>query len=293
MSAAPPPRTDALALPLRLLLLALLLDAGAWWFVRVPVATLAALGLLLPGLLRARVLWALLAVGVAWPLAWNWPFSDNHDYLRVLACIAVLAALGARQPPATLATSARLLVGLTFLFATLWKLVLSPDYLDGRFFRVTLLSDPRFENLAVLLGGISWPAWEAGEAALRAAAAGREGLAEAGFAEPAALRRLALLLTVWTGALEAAVAAAFLWPAGRGLSRGRDALLLFFGATTFAFATVRGFGWLLAALGVAQTGPERRRTRLAYVALFLLIEVYRSVPWSEALVRAAGRTGGP
>jgi hypothetical protein len=293
VSPEPRPAADALALPLRLLLLALLLDAGAWWFVRVPVATLAALGLLLPGLLRARALWAALAVGVAWPLAWNWPFSDNHDYLRVLACIAVLAALGARRPAATLATSARLLVGLTFLFATLWKLALSPDYLDGRFFRVTVLSDPRFENLAVLVGGISWPAWEAGESALRAAAAGRAGLAEAGFAEPAALRRLALLLTVWTGAIEAAVAAAFLWPAGRGFSRGRDALLLLFGATTFAFATVRGFGWLLAALGVAQTGPERRRTRLAYVALFVLIEVYRSVPWSEALVRAAGRTGGP
>ena len=44
-------------------------------------------------------------------------------------------------------------VGLTFLFATLWKLALSPDFVDGRFFRVTLLTDARFENLAVLAGG--------------------------------------------------------------------------------------------------------------------------------------------
>lgn len=292
--AAPAAREDAgLALALRLLLLALLLDAGAFWFVRLPVVTAAALGLLLPGLLRARGLWALLALLTAWPLVWNWPFSDNHDYLRVFACVAAAAALGAARPAATLATSARWLLGLTFLFATLWKLG-SPDYLDGRFFRVTLLSDPRFENLAVVLGDTTWRAWEATESALRAAAAGRESLGEAGAPEPASLRRAAGVLTVWTVALEALVAAAFLWPRGRGLSRVRDPILLLFGATTFAFATVRGFGWLLAALGVAQSGPERRGTRLAYVALFFLIEIYRSVPWSEALVRQLGRTGaGP
>lgn len=282
---------EPLALPLRVLLLALLLDAGSWWYVRVPVAAAAALGLLLPGLLTRRALWAALALGVAWPLAWNWPFSDNHDYLRAFACVAVLASLGAADPRATLATSARWLVGLTFLFATLWKLALSPDYLDGRFFRVTLLADVRFENLAVLLGGLTWEGWEAGAGALRAAAAGRRTLAEAGFAEPDALRRLAWALTLWTGLLEAAIAAAFLGPRGRGLSRLRDPLLLLFGATTFAFATVRGFGWLLAALGAAQTDADRRRTRLAYVGLFVLVELYRSVPWSGALVQALGRTG--
>ncbi|MDX1649269.1 MAG: hypothetical protein R3263_05380 [Myxococcota bacterium] len=282
---------EPLALPLRVLLLALLLDAGSWWYVRVPVATAAALGLLLPGLLTSRALWAALAALVAWPLAWNWPFSDNHDYLRAFACVAVVASLGAGAPRATLATSARWLLGLTFLFATLWKVALSPDYLDGRFFRVTLLTDVRFENLAVLLGGLTWQGWEAGADALRAAAAGRATPGASGPVEPEALRRLAWGLTLWTGLLEAAIAVTFLAPRGRALARLRDPLLLVFGATTFAFATVRGFGWLLAALGAAQTEPERRRTRLAYVGLFVLVEVYRSVPWSGALVQALGRTG--
>lgn len=282
---------ESLELPLRVALLALLLDASMYWFVRLPVAFAAALGLLLPGLLRARGLWAALLVLVAWPLLWNWPFSDNHDYLRALWCVAVLASLGAARPAPTLAASARWLLGLTFLFATLWKVALSPDYWDGTFFRVTLLTDTRFENLAVLAGGTTWEAWEAADAALRGAVAGRGSLEEAGFQEPPGVRRLAGVLTVWTGVVEALLAAAFLWPRGRGLSRLRDPLLLVFALTTFAFATVRGFGWLLASLGVAQVEAARWRTRLAYVGLFFVIEIYRSVPWSEALVEWLGRTG--
>ena len=66
-------------------------------------------------------------------------------------------------------------------------------------------------------------------------------------------------------------------------ARWRDAALLLFACTTFAFATVRGFGWLLMALGVAQSEPDRRPVWVGYVAVFFLIEIYRSVPWSSAL----------
>lgn len=288
-----PEVADPLALPLRLALLVLLLDAVMpFWFVRLPVIGLAALGLLLPDLLRSRGLWAALLLAVAWPLLWNWPFSDNHDYLRALLCLAVLVSLGARDPHATLADAARWLVGGVFLLATLWKVALSPDYLDGTFFRVTLLTDTRFENLAVLAGGMTWESWEAAEATFRRAVVEGVPPAALGLEVPAGVRRLAWVLTLWTAAIEAAVAAAFLAPRGRALSRARDALLLAFALTTFAFATVRGFGWLLAALGAAQVEPERRRTRLAYVGLFFAVELYRSVPWHQTLVSWLGRTGG-
>ena len=45
-----------------------------------------------------------------------------------------------------LAWNARALIGLAFAFAVLWKL-LSPDYLDGRFFRVALVEDHRLEPI--------------------------------------------------------------------------------------------------------------------------------------------------
>ena len=39
--------------------------------------------------------------------------------------------------------------------AVLWKAVLSPDYVDGRFFRVTLLTDERFADASLVFGGLS------------------------------------------------------------------------------------------------------------------------------------------
>ena len=58
-------------------------------------------------------------------------------------------------PATTLATSSRWLLGAAFAMAVLWKAVLSPDYVDGRFFRVTLLTDERFADAALLFGGLA------------------------------------------------------------------------------------------------------------------------------------------
>ena len=43
---------------------------------------------------------------------------------------------------------------------------------------------------------------------------------------------------------------------------------------------VSGFGWLLIALGVAQTDPESLRTRASYVLVFALVYLYREIPWA-------------
>jgi hypothetical protein len=272
-------------LTLRVLLLVLLLDTPLFWFQRVPLQIAAGLGLLLPGLARDARFWACVTLLTAWPLVWNWPFSDNHDYLRALAALAVALALGAGDSTAVLRTSARLLIGGTFFFAALWKLALSPDFVDGTFFRVTLLADPRFHDLTVLVGGASWETLDAFDAALREVLAGRPEGWPGAFVEPAGLRPLALTLTLFTGAIEAAIAAAFLWPR---LGRYRNALLIVFGASTFAFATVRGFGWLLMALGFAQCAEDERRARIGYVATLFGIEIHRSVPWSRMLIDALG-----
>ena len=271
-------------LVLRVCLLVLLLDAPWFWFQRVPLQALCGLGLLWPALARDPRCWALLTILTGWPLFWNWPFSDNHDYLRAFLALSVTLALTSAEPQRTLRTSARLLVGGTFFFATLWKVVLSPDWLDGTFFRVTLLSDPRFHDLAVLVGGASWQTLDDFDAALTAFLSTGTGWPGA-FVEPPGLRPLALALTAFTALIETGIAAAFLWPR---LARVRNVLLIAFGATTFAFATVRGFGFLLMALGLAQCKDDERRARIAYVATLFLIEAYRSVPWSRMLIDALG-----
>jgi hypothetical protein len=272
-------------LALRLFLLALLLDSPLFWYQRVPLVLVCGLGLLAPRLLRDVRLWGVIMVLTAWPLFWNWPFSDNHDYLRCFVALAVTLALGARSPERTLQVSARLLLAATFGFATLWKLGLSPDFVDGTFFRVTLLTDGRFADLAVLAGGASWETLDAFDAALRSVLGGAAGSWPGAFVEPSALRPLSLALTIFTGAIEAAITIAFLWPRFRS---ARDPLLILFGLTTFAFATVRGFGWLLMTLGLMQCERHARLARAAYVATFFAIEAYRQVPWSRLAIDALG-----
>jgi hypothetical protein len=168
----------------------------------------------------------------------------------------------------------------TFCFATLWKVVLSPDWLDGTFFRVTLLSDPRFHDLAVLAGGASWESFDAFDQALTAFLSSGSGWPGA-FVEPPGLRPLALALTVFTALIEAGIARRSCGHACAPQPRCSP-------SAAFAFATVRGFGFLLMALGLAQCEDDERRTRIAYVATLFLIEAYRNVPWTRMLIDGLG-----
>ena len=273
-----------LDLALRLTLLDLLLKPiGAWWL-RPLLLGLAAWGLLAPGFCRDQRLWWLLAALAGARVLVDWPLPDNHAYLLAYWPIALPLSLGGREPTRTLATSARLLVGLAFAFASVWKLGLSTDYLDGRFFRVALLTDPRLEDLAKLVGGLGTESLAGLREFLGQHVDGPAVLGAQVPHEPPRLASFAYGLTLWTAFLETAVAAAFLWPRGRGLSRARDALLLLFCSTTYAIATVEGFAWLLLAMGVAQC--ERDATRLAYLGVFFLVLLYREVPWLTLLLRA-------
>ncbi len=260
-------------LALRLTLLALLLHPIGTGYLRPAILALAAAGLVLPRLLRHPALWLGLTALTVSRVVLDWPLADNHAYLLAYWCLACALAQRSSDPPRALAWNGRALVGLAFGFATLWKL-LSPDFLDGRFFRVALIQDPRLAPFARHVGGLTDD-----ELAERRAYLGLHvdgpayGLPEAP-PEPARLRAVAHVATWGTVALEAAAALAFLVPLGRSKWL-RDALLLLFCATTYAVAPVVSFGWLLLALGAAQTEPEAKRTRLAYLAVYGLLLLVR------------------
>ncbi len=276
---------SAFDLALRLTLLDLLLRPVGDWSVRPFVLALAAAGLLVPGWLRRPGLWLLLTALTALRVILDWPLADNHAYLLGYWCLAVTLSLLVSRSEASLALNGRWLIGLVFVFATLAK-VLSPDYLDGTFFRVSLLTDPRFEAASLLLGGLTPEQLGQQRAALAQHVDGPALTPLEPPPRPARFEGLARLATLWTLALEGALALSFLWPLGRGPSRARHGVLLLFCATTYAVATVAGFGWLLLAMGVAQCEPERRGTRLLYLAVYALILAYREVPWATLLVGA-------
>ena len=268
--------------------IALLLRPMGPWFVRPAILAVAVLMILSPALLRSALAWGAIAVMVAVRIADDWPLADNHVYLLGYWAFAIALSLRARAPADTLASSSRWLIGLAFVFAVLWKTMLSPDFLDGRFFRVTLLTDPRFGDAAQLIGGLSPGQLAANRKALALLPPGAELLDPPSIAEPARLRLLASAATWGIVAIEAAVALAMLLPAPAVGSSVRHAALLLFCGTTYLFAPVAGFGWLLLAMGVGQLDDRQTVLRRVYVAAFLVVIFYGEIPWA-GLALDAGR----
>ena len=260
----------------------LLRPLDVWWLTPFALA-LACLSLILRSVRRAPITWLVLAALVAARIVVVWPLSDNHIYLLAYWCLAIGLALSGPAAAATLSTSSRWMLGAAFALAVLWKGVLSPDYVDGRFFRVTLLTDERFADASLVLGGLSRDQMALNRQFLEPLPEGAELLEPPAFVEPTRLRAFATVAT-WGGlVLEAVVALFHLLPGSGWIAAVRHTALLAFCVTTYALAPVAGFGWLLAAMGLAQCHAHQRALHGAYVAVFVLILLYAELPWAGVL----------
>ena len=270
---------------LRLSAISLLLRPMGPWFVLPLVLAGAALVLISPRVLYTPAIWLGVAAAIGLRIADDWPLADNHIYLFAYWALAIALALRSLDVSETLAFTSRWLVGLAFVFAVCWKALLSPDFLDGRFFRVTLLTDPRFGEAAMLIGGLSPQQLAADRQALTPLPQGAELLNPPAVVEPPRLRAIAAVSTWASLALEVSVAILMLLPPRRLISAFRHAALLTFCAVTYAFAPVAGFGWLLLVMGIAQTDGRQVWLRRGYVAGFLVVLFYSEVPWTSLLLR--------
>ncbi|MBE9076217.1 hypothetical protein IQ241_02715 [Romeria aff. gracilis LEGE 07310] len=235
-----------------------------------PEKALAAAMLFWPGLLTRRLTWVSLSILAVWNNMGNWPFLVNHEYLITYWVLACTLALYAFVPTAVMAWNARLLIGLCFSFATLWKL-LSGEYLDGSFLHLTVLLDPRLSSIA-LLSGVS-------AETLQANADLFSRLQTSGFSELRTnplISSISLLLSYWTLLIEGLVALSFLCPRPRWLYQRRDWGLLLFTFTTYTIIPVFSFAAVLLVLGLAQCEyPQRERL---YLQAWLLIPIWMVLP---------------
>ena len=278
---------EPLALALRMTAVLLLLRPQGPLLVQVGQVSIGALLLFNARLLTAGPLWLAAATLVVVRIGWDWPLADNHIYLLAYWCLAIGLALGDRAASTTLQASSRWLLAVAFSLAVLWKALLSPDYMDGRFFRMTLIVDTRFEHLVRLAGGMTLEEIDRHRMALVPLGAGAELAADEALIESPALGRLARALT-WGGLLmETAIAIAFLLPLAPHRRWVRHALVILFCVATYPVAPVAGFGWLLLAMGAASA--EATRWQVAFAGAWVFVLAGTALPWTAWLADALDR----
>ena len=266
----------AFELALRLLLLSLLLSPavrGGDWRLSLPMQAAAFLALALPSWQKSRVVWGILAAFLAMKSVQNWWTQDNHHFLVAYSFAAVFLSLFTKDPAKTFALGARLLVGATFVFAVLWKAVLSSEFASGEYFEYIFLTDGRFADLTRFIGGLGDGALDYNRKLIRRLGAPSHPDSVELFNAPM-VAAVAFASTYWVLAIESAVAALFLAPARFRLSAFRHIALLVFVWTTYVVASVETFGMTLLALGIAQCEPRQRVFRLLYLASFPLLMLY-------------------
>ncbi|BCS33085.1 hypothetical protein TBR22_A23110 [Luteitalea sp. TBR-22] len=280
-----PAHAPGVQMALTLAAIVLLLRPMGPWYVQAPLLFIGALAIVRPETARVPGLWLAAALAIGARLVVEWPLPDNHIYLTAYWCLAAALALHGQEPEAHLATASRLLLALAMTLAVLWKALLSPDYLDQRFFRVTLIEDPRFASVSMLAGGLTDAQLEENRAALAPLPAGAELLDPPILREPRRLRVLAAGLT-WGGVGLEALLALVLWVPGRRARPWQHALLLIFCLVTYAVAPVAGFGWLLLIMGLCLCRPDQHALRATYVATFFVVLLVTEIPWATVLLHA-------
>ena len=248
-------------------MLALLLRPIGIGWLKYTVLALAIVGLTSPRALQNALLWWLLTALALGRVIADWPMADNHAYLLCYWLLAIALSRSSVVLEDTLARNSRLLIGLTFAFASLWKLVLSPDYFDGTFFRIIMITDARFETFVRLAAGLD----SAELSTLREYFDAGGSIDSA--PDSSRYRLVAMIATGWNVLINFTLACAFL---GRGwVARPRNVLLIAYCAVTYAVATIDGFAWLLLSMGAAQTERHQVRTIAGFLAVFVLVLVYR------------------
>lgn len=268
---------------LRLTLILVLLYGSTSPLANVTIRLLCGLMLVFPQFLTGRFLWIMIGIVMATANGLLWHSIDNHKYLItywVLACGLALIFPNRRRQEEYLRKTATWMIGLVFLFATLWKLC-AGEYLDGKFFYFTFLSDSRLSYATSLISGLSTDDLQLGREALRFLGTVPLHESELEIAGSARLRTVTLLLSWATIAGEGAIAALYLWQSRRLYAVRQGLLMCFIGATYFLLPVI-GFAAILTLLGFASSRKDDDAGRAIYVILFGVIHL-TLIPWQRVL----------
>ncbi len=262
-------------LGLRLTLLLLLLHGAQTWDLDVSLSVLCGIAIVCSPLSQSPVMWFVISGALTWSNALHWDTIDNHKYLITYWCYVCALVCTADHSAQVMRTNARVLIGLAFGFAVLWKLV-AGEYLDGSFLYFEFLTEKRLGAASHLISGLSYDDLERNQLLLSQLSATLLPEMSIRLAGSEGLRKLCLGMSYWTLLIEGVVAFTFLVPRTPLLGRYRDVFLMVFVATTYFLLPVAGFAFVLTLLGLMQC--ERGIFRRIYLVLFICVQLVQ-VPW--------------
>lgn len=252
-------------------LILVLLYTGDQWYLKMPIILLVSAGVVFEDVRRSSTFWLSISALLLFTALTNWYYQDNHKYLISYWCLAIFFSCLSANPQKVLAKNARLLIGLTFLFAVIWKII-APDYINGDFFKYTFLTDQRLASAAVFIGGLELEQLEANRNARQFMADVPVPDQDIKVQSTPGVDVLAIITTWWVLIIESLVAIAFLSREQWLISYYRDVIFIVFIITTFSVAPVIGFGLVLTIMGFAQSDKEHPRTVMSYFLLFFLVQ---------------------
>lgn len=231
------------------------------------------LALLIPGVRRNGVFWVAVAcIRFISQVPDHWPSLDNHQYLITWWCIGLGLALLCSEAEEVVSRTARLLIGLCFLFATVWKLR-SADFLNGDFLSWTMTTDGRLKSFATTFLGLPDNVRELNAESRVLLRLGDVGSTEV-FTTGPRVRPMAIAAAWYTVVIESSVAVLYLIPARFRISRFAPIPLLLFILTVYPIAPVVGFALTLVTLSVASATASKKW-------LFVALPLFAVLPLVE------------
>ena len=261
-------------LVLRLTSLLLLLYGSSTIILDVPLRIICGLMLIAPGLLTNQVLWVLICGLVWWVNANDWLWIDNHKILISYWCLVCALAVSSQDPDRVLAWNGRMLIGLTFLFATIWKII-AGEYWNGAFLHYTFLVENRVEAIATFISSLPPDILPQNQLLEEILSRFPQTVKSVTLSSSHRLEVFTLTASYWTLLIEGSVALAFLVGSFSFLFRIRDWLLILFIATTYFLLPVLGFAYILSVMGLAQCSVNARYQPIFYIFLFGFLQFAR------------------
>lgn len=254
--------------------------SGSEWVFYIPIVILSAIGLLIKDWFKNKFIWYGLSFFFVIKTISYWWVQDNHLFVNTYWVIAIAFSLSFSNYEKILAENARVMIGLIFLFATVWKF-LSPDFISGSFFHYTFLTDLRFAEESKIIAAISRADLMRNISELEQVKSGLNASALL-YSNPAV--KLGTQLVTWhTIIIESMLAFLFLLPGRFKASRLRNFLLILFSLTTYLTMPIHSFAWLLIAVCISQTRSGETIDRFILVCILPLMLIFKHVPFMEWL----------